>query len=210
MSGVVGVLEHGIRDVTKQYGIDGLELEFRFGRVLGGRFVPGVPKDHFDKLYTMLTNSPGFHSTDIETRETLADSNRKYVITVSDSVNPVPPPPRWGSKHRMHVVDMGPVGSGALVYRASLAYEDWGVSQAPPPDVKYERWKVRRSFRRGDWIIDMTQVRTNLPDHLDEPEHGLEVEIELARPELFFRRTRQYVIDYAMNMVKDLVNIMEN
>lgn len=178
-------------------GAESLELEFRLGKVYNGRFVPGVSRTAFENLSRALSGLP---STTVITREHLCGSGQraeKYVVTMQDSGVPAPPPPRWTTKERVFTLDFHGM-------RASMAYESWRPALASDIVPENFRHKTRTSFRGDIWTIDLTRVRSNLPEHRDETEEIYEVELELTDPRTLYDTPRDHVLKYAFKTLAEL------
>lgn len=198
----------GLAAVVKKYGIDRLELEFRLGFKVAGKFVPGVSREGWTKLKERLDAS-AVMSSDVrvtKTRELITGdgSGGKYVIDATGRE-----PPHWMHKKRLKDFD---VDLGAYSCRASMSLEvvDPPDKQQPPPAAhKFERVKERWSYRHRCWSVDITRVESNLPHQLDNDAMSYEVEIELRHPKELFTRPMPVVVDWGLTLAKDMCDMLK-
>lgn len=192
-----------VRAAVGSRGVKGLEIECRFGKTIGTRFIPGVSKPAFEKLFGLLAASPAFEAVEVDTHEYLFQG-RKYVVTQKDSSAPAPPPPRWTAKDVFFKVDVEPF------LRGSVAYETDSAPTAPVDISKasFERVKRRVSFRTKEFRVDMTRVRTNLPDFRDEPEELYEIEVELDNPEIFYEKSYLFYLEFLHKTAMELCKLL--
>ena len=204
-----------MRSAVTTYGHDRLELEWRIGH-RQGTFRPGVPPDAWRRLQAALDASPVFQKRHTETCERLGDTpGMKCIVSTSGEA-----PDVWMHKKRLADVDVDPGANqphaNPWSVRASLSLEEVedgpGPATAPslPPHaaLKYERRKQRWSYRYQCWSIDMTQVRSNLPSHLDADHDAFEVEIELVDQGMLFERTVEHLVTWGWRMADELCAIM--
>lgn len=191
--------------ILKTYGHERVELEFRLGHRLGGRFVPGVTEPAWRALKAKLDASKAFEVVVVNTRELLSDdgSGGKYVV-------PQAAKPHWMHKTRLldHDVD---TDEGPWCCRTSVSLEvvEPPERQAPPPKShKFERVKERYSYKHRCWSLDLTRVVSNLPHQLDSEDATYEIELELADTSELFVRTLDNVLDWAWIMVCDMCAFM--
>ena len=202
---------HAIADslaaVVKKYGRERLELEFRLGHRTGGgtSFVPGVPEAEWRRLKAALDGCSAFgaaHHTDV--RE-LIDRGSKYVMPQaagggSDRY--------WMHKQRMKDIDVD-VSGCPWTCRASMSLEVVDPPSAScAHECRYERHKLRWSYRYRCWSVDLTEVMSNLPHQLDNDGKSYEVEIELADTSELFARPMVDLATWGLVLAKDMCGLM--
>lgn len=187
--------------VLKKYGHQRLELEFRLGHRLAGKFVPGVVESSWVALKNTLDNSPHFDVVITKTRELICDGGGKYVI----SVDPAERAPHWMYKKRIldRDVDTGTAWSG----RMSVSIEETEAAPGPPAKHSFERCKERWSFVHKCWSIDLTRVQSNLPHQLDNDGWSYEVEVELKDATELFARPLEHILEWGWSIVNDLTRM---
>lgn len=212
-------LAHHMRSAVTTYGHDRLELEWRIGH-RQGTFRPGVPPDAWRRLQAALDASPAFQKSHTETCERMGDApGMKCIVSTTGAT-----PDVWMHKKRLADVDVDPAPSSSpgaaqtglgnpWSVRASLSLEEVEDGQQAPSShaslaFKYERRKQRWSYRYLCWSIDMTQVRSNLPSHLDADHDAFEVEIELVDQGMLFERTVEHLVGWGWRMADELCAIM--
>lgn len=184
-----------LKNAVATYGHKRLEIEFRIGRIVNSKFVPGVTRDAFAKIQSHLESLP---STDINTTETMfRDCKRIYdhdtqVTTVLH-------------KKKIHTTDVP--GESLWTVRASLALEEPGELRdlEQTPHSVYERTKRRTRYTSKGWAIDLTRVASNLPDDLDSDSETFEIEIELLDVDALYTRTVIEVLHWGLKIANDMI-----
>ncbi len=67
------------------------------------------------------------------------------------------------------------------------------------------RHKKRCRYIRNGWAIDLTEVVSNGDVDTEE---SFEVEIELLDTGMLFEKTMEYVVDYGLMLVNDVVGLL--
>lgn len=207
----VSFMAAALSGVLKTYGRHRLELEFRLGQRICGKFVPGVSEEGWHRLKTKLDESPDLTASHTNVRELIPGDNAnpgaKYVV---DILNPTAPA-YWMHKKRLRDFDMDPDRHGPWGCRASLSLEvvDPPEAQKPPPvGCKFERHKQRWSYAYRCWSFDLTKVASNLPHQQDNDTVSYEVEIELVHTAEFFTRPVPEVLEWGLRLVDDCCGML--
>jgi hypothetical protein len=195
-----------LSQVLKRYGHRRLELEFRLGHRIAGKFVPGVSEAAWTQLKKALDASSRFQVVVTNARELICDdgSGAKYVV-------PSEGQPFWMHKRRLCDKD---VDTGSTwCCRASMSLEevdkiDARGARPPPTKHKFERHKSRWSYKYRCWSIDITRVLSNLPHQLDNDSVSYEVEIELVDTDELFSRPVDNMLDWGWKIVNDACSFM--
>lgn len=199
---VKGAVGPDLARALRTYGRNRLELEFRLGHRLGGRFVPGVPEAAWTRLKAKLDTSEAFEVVATHTRELICGDGTggKYVIPEGDGR------PHW--MHKKRLVDRDLDTASPWCCRASLSLEETGGDRPAPTQHRFERHKRRWSYRYRCWSIDLTRVASNLPHQLDNDGVAFEVEIELADTAELLVRTLDGVLEWGWKLVADCCSLM--
>lgn len=201
-------LEDALASTLKTYGHERLELEFRLGHHTGGRggFVPGVSQASWETLKAALDKSTAFRVVATDTRELISGdgSGAKYVVDVTGSRQPY-----WTFKKRLWDIEQDTVGPWSCRASASLEVVNESPQQRPAPTShRFERHKMRWSYRHRCWSFDLTRVASNLPHQLDNDGVSYEVEIELADATELFARPVPNLVEWARTLVADVCGMM--
>lgn len=188
----------------KTYGNDRVELEFRLGHRVEGKFVPGVSERAWSSIKQRLDASVDkFKVVVATTEERICDGDRrngtaKYVVPGQGA-------PFWMHKKRLSDTDMNTT-AGPWCCRASLSLEEVDPpGAAPPPGThRFQRHKQRWSYVHRCWSIDLTRVTSNLPHQLDNDDVSYEIEIELRDTTELFARPLDNVLLWGWTMACDL------
>jgi hypothetical protein len=198
----LGATRASLARVLKKYGHERLELEFRLGHRVAGKFVPGVSAACWELLKTKLEASPSFEVVVSNTRELISDdgSGGKYVIPEGGE-------PFWMHKKRLCDTDID-TGS-TWCCRTSMSLETVDRQRRQPPVThRFERHKQRWAFRYRCWSVDMTRVASNLPHQLDNDGISYEVEIELVDASELFARPLDNLLEWGWRIVDDACGFM--
>jgi hypothetical protein len=188
--------------VANTHGHSGLELEFRLGHTLA-HFTPNVGKDHFMKLKQKLDASTHFKKMDIDTIEKIGEVKHVTTLSIVDDGNPNPPPPSFCmTKTKVSQAEY-PCENSPYTMRVSMALEH--IVPLISTRARVTRHKKRRRYIRNGWAIDLTEVVSNGDVDTEE---SFEVEIELLDTALLFEKTMDYVVDYGLMLVKDVVTML--
>jgi hypothetical protein len=188
--------------VANTHGHSGLELEFRLGHALA-QFTPNVGKPQFCKLKETLDASSAFKKMDIETIEKIGEVKHVTTLSILDDNIPNPPPPSFCmTKTKVSQVEY-PCENSPYTMRVSMALER--IVPLVPVRARLTRHKKRRRYIRKGWAIDLTEVVSNGDVDTEE---SFEVEIELLDTGLLFEKTMEYVVDYGLMLVKDVVKML--
>jgi len=196
--------------VLKTYGRDRLELEFRLGQRSGGKFVPGVSEDGWQRLKDQLDASSAMTCEASTTRELIpGNDGAKYVVPCAPPGADQPAKPFWMHKKRLQDID-GDTRHAPWSCRASMSLEvvDRPAARQAPQDCKFERHKQRWSYTYKCWSIDLTRVMSNLPHQLDNDAVSFEVEIELVDTSEFFARPMEDIVRWGLRLVDDMCRML--
>ena len=184
-----------LKTAIATYGHKRLEIEFRIGRLVNSKFVPGVTRDAFAKIQDHLKSLP---STEINTTETIFRDCKRIYDHDSQTTSVL-------HKKKIHNTDVESAMPPWTV-RASLALEEPGaLEDLGPASSVYERNKRRTRFTSKGWAIDLTRVASNLPDDLDSDSETYEVEIELLDVDSLYTRTVMEVLHWGLKISNDMV-----
>lgn len=183
-----------LKTAVATYGHKRLEIEFRIGRLVNSKFVPGVTRDAFVKIQDHLKSLP---SQEINTTETIFRDCKRIYDHDSQTTTVL-------HKKKIHATD---VDTGTLwTVRAALALEEPGaLEDLGPATSVYERTKRRTRFTSKGWAIDLTRVASNLPDDLDSDSETYEVEIELLDVDSLYTRTVMEVLHWGLKISNDMI-----
>jgi hypothetical protein len=131
-----------------KYGHERIELEFRLGHRVLGRFEPGVPCDAWERVKAALDAAskpradgaaPAFARTETRTLERIHNGH-KHVVDEAGNVTGV-------HKKRLSDVDLQQAGPWDI--RASVSLEETETPSSAPPESAFERRKHR-------WVVRHT------------------------------------------------------
>lgn len=189
-------------NVANTHGHSGLELEFRLGHALA-QFTPNVGKAQFTQLKQQLDASTHFRKMDIETIEKIGEVKHVTTLAIVDDAIPNPPPPSFCmTKTKVHQAEY-PCTNSPYTMRVSMALER--IVPLISVRARLTRHKKRRRYIRKGWAIDLTEVVSNGDVDTEE---SFEVEIELLDTSLLFEKNMEYVVQYGLMLVKDVVHMM--
>lgn len=135
---VVSRLRAGIA----KYGHERIELEFRLGHRVLGRFEPGVPRDAWERVKAALDAAsaprpdgaaPAFARAETRTVERIHNGH-KHVVDEAGGVTGV---------HKKRLSDVDLPQPGPWDVRASVSLEETEAPESPPPATAFERRKHR-------------------------------------------------------------------
>lgn len=190
----VADLSRHMRRAVTRYGHSCVELEWRIGHRQGS-FRPGVGKEAWTRLKQALDASPAFESSFQHSCERMGGATNTKCVDGTT----------WVHKRRLADVD---VEERPWSVRASVSLEEPGEPVAASTVLKFERRKQRWSYRHRCWSIDLTQVRSNLPSHLDDYEDLFEVEIELVDPGMLFERPASHLVVWGWRLAGEVCALM--
>lgn len=206
----------GVRDALaahlRAYGRERLELEFRFGHRIAGKFVPGVDHERWTGLKDHLDRATPRHFDMVatETRELISNdgSGGKYVIPLGGG-DGAAPSPFWMHKKRLSDTDIETDGPWCCRASMSLEVVDPADQHKPAPTGHvFERHKQRWSYRYRCWSLDLTRVVSNLPHQLDNDGVSYELEIELRDTSELFVRPMDLVLEWGWDLVTDMCRLL--
>lgn len=193
---VPDALVAALRKALATYGHNRLELEFRIGRVVNGKFVPGVTKQAFDAISETLASLP---QETINTTETIYRDCKRILDHDTQTVSVL-------HKKRIHTSDVDS-GIGPWSVRASISLEEPGAPEDLKGTSTFERVKRRVRYSTKGWAIDLTRVASNLPQDLDSDSETYEVEIELLEVDCLFTRTNMEVLLWGLKISHDMIRL---
>lgn len=172
-----------------------LELEFRLGRCINNRFVPGVSKIAWTKMQDALSSCPSVRTQQpVDIMERIySDTGTALVVTDSSRM--------WKRKVPLF---KGNDDDGTV--RGALAWEEWSGKE-PAGAARGEsfiRKKQRQSFLHECWSFDLTKVISNHPDQMDNDEETYEVEIEFVDNNYFFKYTVDHLVAWGALLARQL------
>lgn len=202
----LGQLRASLAAHARTYGRERLELEFRLGHRIAGKFVPGVAEERWTGLKDQLDRATPRHFELVtsETRELISNdgSGGKYVIPTNDK-------PFWMHKKRLSDLDIDTDGPWCCRASMSLEVVDTAEQQKPAPTGHvFERHKQRWSYRYRCWSLDLTRVVSNLPHQLDNDGVSYELEIELRDTSELFARPMDLVLEWGWDLVTDMCELL--
>lgn len=205
-------LRAAVADALRRHGRDRLEIEFRLGHAVGGRFLPGVAEAGWQRLKDVLDAAVACESSAIDrvvvtdTRERIRDDSSGVKYVSRDAVTG--DEGHWMRKTRLRDVDFET--GHPWCCRASVSLEEVDRRRPAPPDGshKYERHKQRWSYRYRCWSMDLTRVASNLPHQLDSDGVSFEVEIELRDTSELFCRPLDNLLAWGGGLVRDACAIL--
>lgn len=185
-------LGNDVLDVLREYGHEGIEIEWRLGRHLDGTFHPGIPEGQWKAMLQKCESIQDVRVEKSSTIEHITHDHRKKIVHETGEVT-------WMSKHRLATFDANPD------FRVSIAQE---CPLEPLPDpaegFSHTRHKRRTSFFYKIWRLDFTQVTSNDPTQLDHDTETYEMELELISASSLFAYTTNYICDWATHFLNEL------
>jgi len=177
-----------VYDHIKKYGLESIEMEFKFGK---------VSKQFFDRVYAYVasTSCDATYAYSSTTRNEFngTDARREFF---NDGTF------RTVYKKRLENVDVG----DGLTFCVSLERE--GADDTSVPYSMY-RTKHRDTFCMLDGAlkIDLTRVETNDPRYADSDDYIYEVELEVdtTSPGVLF-----YPLEYIVKTAHDVSRCVKN
>ncbi len=193
------------------------ELEARFGSVVGGRFVPGIPRD---MAHTILSMLESYSDWDRQTDDW--GESHDYFYTHNDQR--VRTSVRFDSeavrtqhliKTPLGKVTMGFEKAGPLLIRAAIQQEQEVNPKLVPNIVNpdFVRIKQRHSFVKGCWAFELTRCwegdsRQDAEAKQVEDDTAYEFEVECIRPNDYFQQeyhTDEYIATSLLMKMKDFL-----
>lgn len=185
-----------VRSSIRTYGHRRLEIEWRLGLMQPNGFRPGITECEWMALKHALDESCAFTCEFKQTRECIAPDGK---LVLPDNT--------WIFKKRLHTIDEKT--QRAWTVRCSVCLEEQELnSQEPTRKFKFERHKRRWSYKYRCWSIDLTRVRSNLPEVLDNDCDTFEVEIELIDQDVLLVRPLDNVLEWGSKLVDDMCALM--
>ncbi len=175
-----------VYDHIKKYGLESIEMEFKFGKVTKAffdRIYQYVSSDAFDATYAFSSSTRNeFNGTDAR-REFFADGSYRTVY-----------------KKRLENIDLGDTA------RFCVSLEREGAEDTSAPYTMY-RIKHRDTFSllEGALKLDMTRLETNDERYADADDYVYEIEIEVdttSRALLFY--PLDHIIETGYHVFKQL------
>lgn len=192
-------LHRALTSTLTEFGHSRLEFELRLGRYQGDRFISGIPKTSYDKIKSALDGCAVFDTvTSRHTIERLNGTDARFIMPDGDDHRGV-----WNYKKKVATVEL------SRHTRAAISLED-SRGDPPLPDAKpfmYRRDKRRTSYVFKCWSIDLTEVASNLPQHLDHDGLLYEVEVELHDTSMFFVYTIPHLIQWGSDLLEQLHDV---
>lgn len=189
-----------VRAAVRSYGHPLLELEYRLGKQVGQKFIPGVSRESFKKIQHALEYC--VEATPLapqKTTEAITANGVKHIVERDE----------WIHKVRLGNVDLGRIEPSApYVARASISIET--PVQAPSPaaaqsdPVVCRRKKDRKSFQYKCWRYDLTSVANGEQDADDDV---YEVEVELAHTDALFVYTVEHLVNWGAALISDCARL---
>lgn len=180
-----------------------IELEFRLGLLIGGKFTPNIPKVLWDKIKKSMKGVP--------VEQIIID---KYTKTNDPSISL-----RFVSKNsgieyweqKKKVFNETAI-EGEFAVRSSVALEDrtqdYPQYLTPPGETNgkfiMHRKKFRTTYKHGPWNIDFTKVE-QIPSPDINTEHTFEIEIELNDNYIFFEKELENIFEEGRKVAKDIL-----
>jgi hypothetical protein len=176
-----------------------LEVEFRLGRIMRGRFAAGVTREQFDRIERHLGSNPKWSSV---TKEEFIDVSgkkmhtrtRKYPNKDSETV----------LKKKLKVIDIPT--RAALDIRCSISQE------IPIEDIEetpFQAVKFRTQRSHKFWSFDTTRVvRGASTDRDSDYKEEFQVEVELADVSQISKTSAAYIADYGLLLSQDLLKMI--
>ena len=184
-----------LKDLLLSNDFRSLELEFRLGIYVNGKFHANIPKHRWSKIkdsmqgdsveYTSIdryicTNDPA-----VSTRFVSKSNGEEF----------------WEHKHKISSTVCHEEGEFAI--RTSIALEQRTRESFSHTTFVLQRKKVRTMFKFDDnWKVDFTKVE-QIPN-TNDIEETYEIEIELANNALFFEKEIELIIEEGRNIANRL------
>lgn len=198
--GQVKQLAAHMQRAVSTYGHESVELEWRIGHRQGA-FRPGVGESAWSRLKAALDASPAFQRSYQDSVEKLGTA--ASIKCIEHDGGQV-----WVHKKRLADVDTNSASFRPWSVRGSVSFEEVGSAPSTAVDLRYQRRKERWSYRSQCWSVDLTRVRSNLPNQLDSDQDVYEVEVELVDRGMLFERTMSNLVEWGWCIAKDLCTLM--
>ena len=157
--------------------LDGVEFEFRLGRMNGRKFDSNVGKDYFNKIAGILTTNTSWdtqqmlHTTEYSKKK----SNIRQILDEKTDTE------MFIEKKRLKDVTYSVEGL-PLDFRFSVSQEIILKNQEPMEECDFVREKKRTSRHHKNWKFETTQVDGGDIDPDEESTTRFEVELEVKDP----------------------------
>lgn len=180
--------------VLKDYGHDGLEIEWRMGSRFDGHFRAGISQEAWLKVCRKVESIANIKKSACSTIEhSMSDGCTKKIVD-STGVE------TWMTKYKLAHLD-------EATCRLAIAKES--VLDGPPHTeqalrVAHTRHKERLSFFYKIWRIDLTKVTSNDAAHVDEDSETYELELEIWDTTALFSYTVEYLCEWAVDLMRQL------
>ena len=217
-------------NAAHHHGRNGLELEFRLGRMVDKSFVSNIGQQNFNACQQYLEarccSKLRIHTTETVRGDTKHVVTHAYHIDSSDGIDPArgvegqrwatptrhhnpsgdpapPPPPYTMTKKKLFHTEFP---SEPFTIRASIAVEDRLLltTQLPPGKGRViTREKRRTRYIWGPWAYDLTVVVSNAD--LDS-EETYELELELLDTMALFEHTMDHLLQWGLQLAASIVS----
>jgi hypothetical protein len=186
-------METCVRKHVSTRGVAGLEVEFRLGSRVGGKFRPGVSRSAFEAVKSSLAASDAFAPAPQTVTVDYYFENRKGRLGDDGS---------WTAKDVLAVDDSARDVRGAVAVE-TVHVAPQGVSSK---NSAFFRKKMRDSFawKVLPWKIDMTRVESN--DDPDAEDERYEIEVEMD-PSVLYYAPLEHIIQHGRSIASDLAAI---
>lgn len=182
-----------LRDTIHRHGPECVEFEYRLGTQVINKFLPGVSRESWDLLKRSFDAATcwGSKHHSVTTEHILRD--KKLVDK---------PTPHFVDKKRVSHHD---VAHGTHVIRAAVSLERTSESNTPCKDpVMFVRHKDRYSYVWQCWRYDLTRVKSNAPEDLDNENDIYEVELEFYDPMNYYLVPMPEIPKWGLDIMRDV------
>lgn len=192
-----------LSEVLLHHDFRTLELEFRLGVCVDGKFYANVPKHRWQRMKDGMKGEPKeFTTIDKYVRTNDPAISSRFVSSSTGEED------YWEQKQKMYSEIKR---DKEFAIRTSIALEEKKIPEdhvlAPGNSLKFitRRKKVRSTFVQGHWNIDFTRVE-QVPS-FDDVEEMYEIEIELSDNGVFFEKEMSVVIEEGIQLARYLVSL---
>lgn len=186
---------------VQMYGIDGLEIEYRLGRVLpGDYFAANVSKDGFDAFTHTLESTQYDRKVHIHTTERCHQQIKHVSTTHIEDEHGIhaPPPSYIMGKTKIHQHEI-PIPDTPYTVRFGIAIEKVLDTNKATTQTGLIRRKKRTRYINGVWAFDLTEVTTTGGDLDDEETY--EIELELLQPDILYQQTMDHIVEQGLTKI---------
>ena len=167
-----------ISKLMEEYkNLEGVEFEFRLGRINGRKFDSNVGDTNFMKIAGILTTNSSWNEQQMShtTVYSKKKSNLRQILDESTDTETFMEKKRL--KDVTYTMDKYP-----LDFRFSVSQEIILPEQEPMEDCDFVREKKRTSRHHKNWKYETTQVEGQGTDPDDEASTQYEIELEVINP----------------------------